>query len=266
MHVNLFDHFRERQSLIHHLDPRVKVVVTLAFILTLVLLPDGVWTAYALAWGLILGLNRLARLPWYHTLRRSFVALPFAMAAVSVVFTIPGDPVTTINAGPLQLTATDAGLVRFTSILIRSWLSVQAAILLTAATPFADLLHAFRHLRVPKTLVAVIAFMYRYLFVLGDETHRLLRARSARSAQQTDRPSGGSIFWRARVAGSMAGQLFLRSFERSDRVYNAMLARGYRGEFMTLNPHHLRPADYGLGALALVILGCLFIFGKILIP
>jgi cobalt/nickel transport system permease protein len=74
--------------------------------------------------------------------------------------------------------------------------------------------------------------MWRYLFVLADEVLRMIRARAARSGH-SDRPDlkpGGSVTWRARVAGGMAGSLFLRAFERSDRIYVAMLARGYDGE------------------------------------
>ena len=128
------------------------------------------------------------------------------------------------------------------------------AILLTATTQFPDLMHALRHLRLPQILVAVISFMYRYLFVLADEAMRLLRARQARSAQLPGQKAGGSLWWRARVAGNMVGQLFLRSYDRSDRVYNAMLARGYRGHFLTLNPHAMQPFDWLAGGIALLIL------------
>ena len=68
--------------------------------------------------------------------------------------------------------------------------------------------------------------------------------------------SGGTLFWRAKVAGYMVGQLFLRSYERSDRVYNAMLARGYQGHFFTLNPHAMQPGDWlmaGIAAAALLL-------------
>ncbi|MBM3126958.1 MAG: hypothetical protein FJZ87_18130, partial [Chloroflexi bacterium] len=75
------------------------------------------------------------------------------------------------------------------------------------------------------------------VFVLSDEVLRLLRARDSRSAVVQGARSGGSVVWRARVAGNMTGQLFLRSFERSDRIYNAMIARGYSGNQYTLNPH-----------------------------
>ncbi len=138
--------------------------------------------------------------------------------------------------------------------------------MLTAATSFPDLLHAFRHLRIPKTLVAIIAFMYRYLFVLADETSRLLRARASRSAAPAQGKAGGSILWRARVTGGLAGQLLLRSLERSDRVYNAMLARGFNGEFRTLNPHRLQMSDWTFSAVALSLMLFLLAFGRFAVP
>jgi cobalt/nickel transport system permease protein len=129
------------------------------------------------------------------------------------------------------------------------------AILLTVTTPFPDLMHGLRHLRVPGLLVAIIGFMYRYLFVLADEATRLLRARAARSAAPAEGRAGGTVVWRARVAGSMVGQLFLRSYERNERVYNAMLARGYQGQLLTMSPHVMTPRDWlaGLGALLLLV-------------
>jgi cobalt/nickel transport system permease protein len=69
--------------------------------------------------------------------------------------------------------------------------------------------------------------------------------------------------WRARVAGNMAGQLFLRSFERSDRIYNAMLARGYAGHLYTLNPHEMKPADYFATAFAIAAIFAMQVVGRI---
>ena len=139
---------------------------------------------------------------------------------------------------------------------MRSWLSVQFAVLLVATTPFPDLMQALRHLRVPALLVAVISLMYRYLAVLIDEATRLMRAREARSARLPGR-RGPSVAWRARVAGNMVGQLFLRSYERSDRVYAAMLARGYRGQLVALQANALRGVDWavvcGVGAVLLLL-------------
>jgi cobalt/nickel transport system permease protein len=244
MHVDTFDQYQFRESAIHRLDPRVKVVATFSFILSNVLLPDGAWLAFAAAWVFLLVATLLARLTPGYTLKRSLLALPFILAAVTIIFTLPGRPLPALQVGPWLLTPTDAGLLRFASIATRSWLSVQMAVLLVATTSFPDVMHALRHLRMPALLVAIISFTYRYLFVLIDEALRLMRARDARSARLPDRRRGRSLLWQARVAGNMAGQLFLRSYDRSDRVYQAMLARGYQGHFLTLNPHRIRATDW----------------------
>jgi cobalt/nickel transport system permease protein len=157
---------------------------------------------------------------------------------------------------------TTAGLERFLSIALKSWLSVQMAILLTATTPLPDLLVAMRSLRLPRLLVAILGLMWRYLAVLGDEAMRMIRAREARSGSWTER-SGGTLGWRASVTGAMAGSLFLRGYERSERIYDAMLARGYDGTIRSLP---LRPVPSEerwlllcalLGLLVLLVLGYL---------
>lgn len=263
MHANVFDRYLAGNSPIHRLDPRVKVVVTLLFILSNVLLPDGAWPGFALALVWVLVVTRTAGLPWDFALRRSFVALPFALVAVTTLFTLPGDTLASFRLGPWLLHISDAGALRFVSIVIRTLLSVMMAILLTATTAFPDMLHAFRHLRLPSLLVAVIGFMYRYIFVLSDEVIRLLRARSARSARLPGYKAGGTVTWRARVTGYMAGQLFVRSFERSERVYQAMLARGYRGHMYTLNPHVMEREDWLLAALAVAALALIQLAGRL---
>ncbi|MCL4870144.1 MAG: cobalt ECF transporter T component CbiQ [Anaerolineae bacterium] len=257
------DPFQPRDSLIHHLDPRVKVVVTVLFIVSNVLLPDGAWLAFALAWGMAAATALLAHIPLSFILKRAFIVIPFTAAAFTLLFTLPGEPVTSFRLFTWQLTISDTGLIRFLSILARSWVSVQMAILLAAATPFYDLMHALRHLRVPSILVSIISFMYRYLFVMVDEVQRLIRARTARSAVVPGQRSGGTVMWRAKVTGHLAGQLMVRSFERSDRVYNAMLARGFGGELLTLNPHLMRRQDWYAAALAILLLLGLQLCGRV---
>ena len=263
MHSDAFDRYHSGESPMHRLDPRVKVLVAVGFIVTVVLLPDGAWLAFLIAWGLILLASLLSRLGMGFTLRRSFIALPFALAAITAIFSLPGSPLWTWQIGSLELIATTQGLLRFVSIVIRSWLSIQAAILLVAVTQFPDLIHALEHLHVPAMLTTIVAFLYRYLFVLTDEVFRLMRALQARSASLPGQKSGGSLFWRGRIAGHMAGQLFLRSYERSDRIYNAMLARGYTGQLRTLHPHVMRRTDWLAGALALTAMLTLQILGHL---
>ena len=174
LHIDLADQHHHGSSLIHRLDPRVKVVGTLLFVLVASLVPASAWAAYALLFAGTLVVARLTGLGTAFALKRSYVALPFALAAITLPFTLPGAPLA--HLGPLTLTVT--GTVRLASILIKSWLSVQAAILMTNTTAFPDLMWGLRTLRVPAALVAIVGFMYRYLFVLADEGLRLRRARA----------------------------------------------------------------------------------------
>ncbi len=117
-------------------------------------------------------------------------------------------------------------------------------------------MEGLRRLHLPRIMVAIIGFMYRYLAVLTDEATRLNRARASRSAVVAGR-GGGSVAWRASVVGGMVGSLFIRSYERSERVYAAMQARGFEGEFRTLGGRALTRREWSglaVGLLALVFL------------
>lgn len=263
MHSNAFDRYHHGQSQLHSLDPRIKVILTILFILSNALLPDGAWVAFALAWGVVIFANLMSNLGIGFTFKRSFIALPFALAAITVLFSIPGKPVTSFHFLMWNLTITDAGLLRFISIVVRSWLSVQMAILLVAVTEFPKIIHALAHLRVPAIITVIISFLYRYLFVLTDEVIRMMRARQARSAAAAGIRSGGSVAWRAQIAGHMAGQLFLRSYERSDRIYNAMLSRGYKGELMTIHPHHYHKSDVMIAMFSILALILIQVAGRL---
>lgn len=250
-----FERYQTGDSPIHRLDPRVKLLVTISYIVSTTFYPDGAWPAFFLAWVLLLGAISISRVRFEFVLKRSALALPFALAAATILFTLQGSPLVQLRIGDWQLTISDAGLIRFLSILVRSWLSVQAAILLTTTTTFPDMAHGLRHLGLPQVLIAIISFMYRYLFILVEEAERLLRARAARSAL----PPGGEsppLSWRAKVAGHMVGNLFLRSYERSERVYQAMVARGFQGQFLTFTPHTIKPKDwYALILSVLTLIG-----------
>ena len=263
MHFNAFDRYHEKESFLHRLDPRVKALATVVYIISNALLPDGAWLAFISAWIFLIAANLLSQLGIGYTFKRSIIALPFALIAVTILFSMPGKPVSTFQFLMWQPVVTDAGLLRFVSILIRSWLSVQMAILLVAVTRFPDLIHALEHLRVPPILTTIIAFLYRYLFVLTDEVIRLMRARESRSAASAGNRSGGGVLWRAKVAGNMAGQLFLRSYERSDRIYNAMMSRGYTGHLYTLNPHEMKSSDYFVTAFVVAAIFIVQLIGRL---
>ena len=236
MHIHFLDPYRPRTSPIHALDARVKFVLAVAFILTVSLTPVAAWPVYILLFALILSVEILSGLGIGYVLKRALLALPFVLAALPVIFTLKGTSIFTIPLGPWNLTASLEGLERFIGVALKSWISLQAAIVLASSTPFPELLQAMRAVGIPRLLVGMFGLMWRYLFVLVDEALRLMRARAARSGQSagTSKRSGGSMAWRARVAGGMAGNLFLRAFERSERIFVAMLSRGYDGEVRAL--------------------------------
>jgi cobalt/nickel transport system permease protein len=227
------DRYIARDSWLHRADARPKLVLVVASIVAVGLLPVGGYVALAVAWIALVLVAVSARLGAFRLSRGAVIAAPFLLAAVPLIFTRPGEPLGTFAIGPLTLTVSGEGLRMFTTIALKSWISVQAALLLTFTTPFHDLVEALRLLRLPRVIVIVVSFMYRYLAVLFGESSRMLRARSSRSAVVAGR-GGGPVRWRARVAGGMVGALFLRSYERSERVYGAMQARGFDGEFRYL--------------------------------
>lgn len=220
-------------SFLHKLDPRAKLLLTFAFIFAAILTPAGRWDVF-IALALLLGLAiKASDLPPKLLFSRSLLALPFVLAAVPILFNRPGELVFELPL--VGWRATTEGLVSLISIFARSWLSVLSATLLTATTEADHILRALRWFGVPRVLVATISFMWRYVFVIAEEAQRMLRAREARSAH-VSRASGGRLVWRARIAGHMVGSLFLRTLDRSDRIYMAMLARGYNGRLLSLQP------------------------------
>lgn len=254
MHFHFADAYEDTGSPLHRLDARVKVALAFLMILLVAFTPTGAFGAYVGFFAIMMAGALIARLDPLTVIRRSFVALPFAAAAVTLVFTTPGP---TLGAVPLLGWAISAvGLLRFVSIMLKSMISVQAAVLLITSTHFTDMLWALGALRVPKVLIAIVSFMYRYLFLIAEEAVRLSRARDSRSAVIGGHPAySGSLIFRIRTTGRLIGNLFARSFARSERVYQAMAARGYQGEVKLLDPPPLRACDVLAGLIPL-ILGC----------
>lgn len=266
MHIHYLDPYRQRSSLIHRLDPRIKLVLTLAFIFTTALTPTGAWAIFVLLFALIFSVILLSELGVGYVYKRAALAFPFVLAALPLVFTASPPNLYETTLGGIALRISQPGLERFLSIAFKSWISVQAAIVLATSTPFPELLVAMRAIKIPRLLVAIFGLMWRYLFVLADESMRLIRARASRSglsAPGGGKP-GGSVLWRARVTGGMAGSLFLRAFERSDRIYMAMTSRGYDGEVRMLSLPALKPAHWVILAVSLLLLASLLVLAYLL--
>jgi cobalt/nickel transport system permease protein len=233
--------------------------MTLSLIVCALLTPTARWEVFAALGILILAGIALSGLNPKLVFGRSLLALPFTLAALPVLFRHTGSQLFEV---PLfGWTATDAGLEFLGSILLRSWVSVLAATILTATTESDRLLRGLRSFGVPKLLIATISFMWRYVFVIVEEAGRLLTARESRSARPAGR-LGGSVLWRAKVAGNIVGSLFLRSLNRSERVYVAMLSRGYTGEMLSLQRFTLAGHDYAAALVTLAAVAAIQAYAR----
>ena len=250
--AGFLDRYLEGSSLLHRADARIKLVMALGFIFATTSIPPGKWAGFAAMLALVWLAAGVSRVGPARVFLRSLVAIPFILIALPTVFTKAGAPLFELDLALFALTGTREGLDFFISVLLKSWASVTAAVVLTATTPPLLLLGALRSLRVPAILVAIVMLMYRYLFVLVEEAQRMMRARAARSAA-IGRKSGGSLVWRAKSAGGMAGSLFIRTLDRSERIYMAMVARGYDGTLRQANPVPLRRGALGALGVALCV-------------
>jgi cobalt/nickel transport system permease protein len=228
------------------------------------LLPTASWAALAIAWATLALLSASAGLGPFRLSRGAFFALPFMLAALPLIFTRPGDILATFQVGPITLSISGQGMQEFATIALKSWVSVQVALLLTFTTPFHDLVDGLRQLRMPRIIVSTISFMYRYIAVLSEEAGRMMRARASRSAD-VDGHGGGTLVWRMQVVGGMVGSLFIRSYERSERVYAAMQSRGFQGDLKHMHGRPLDSFDWAFflagaaGILAFVLVGQLWL-------
>ncbi|MBK5275035.1 MAG: cobalt ECF transporter T component CbiQ [Desulfuromonadales bacterium] len=210
-------------STIHRLDARAKVLVTLVFIICVVS-----YTRYELAalfpfFIFPVVMVSLTGIPPLFIIGKLALLCPFvlAMGLFNPVF----DREILVQLGTLGISG---GWISFASILTRSILTVGTAFILVGTTGFTAVCRALERLGMPQVFAVQLLFLYRYIFVLTEESGRASRARELRSCGK----KGLGI----RSFGSMTGHLLLRTWQRAERVHMAMLARGFSGEFRT---HHV---------------------------
>jgi len=236
---------------VHRLDPRVKLAVVILFTALLVATPK-----YALA-RLVPFAVVPAFLLFFADVPSRLVLRALAMMAPFVLLVAMWNPI--IDRRPLVVAwgaatrEVTAGWVSFANILLRFVLAAGALVALMASTPFAKLLEGLRRLGLPRMFVTVLAFVHRYLFELVDVGLRMRRARDLRS--------GGAAFpMRLRSSAGILGNLFVRSLDRSDRIYGAMLARGFDGEIRSIGTLHMQVRDWVFLVVAAVLLAAFYAF------
>lgn len=205
-------------SRIHRLPAAVKLVALLAFMLVVVATPKqwfGAYGGYLLALVVVIAMTRI---PPTYILRRMVVEVPFLVFAVLMPFIATG-PRTEL----LGIEVSQPGLLAAWGLLAKGTLGVIASLTLAATTEPRDLLAGLEKLRFPNQLVQIMGFMMRYLDVVTDEMHRMRIARESRGFE-------GTSIKQWPVIARSAGALFIRSYERGERVQLAMLSRGYDGK------------------------------------
>ena len=252
MEHGFLDRYSGLDTPVHRLDPRAKVLLALAFVIAVVSTPSSRLLAFVVYAGLLSWTAALARVPLGYVCVRAATVLPFSVLAALWLPFLKGGPTVELFGGRLALSV--AGLWLFAGVAIKSLLGAGTVILLVSVTPFSSLLCGFRKLGAPVILVDLLALTYRYLFVLVGEAMRLRRAAAAR---------GYHPRWlgQALLIGRLVGQLFVRSHARAERVYGAMVLRGYDGRMPASRPLHLRTVDVG----ALLILIPTFVVVRMLV-
>lgn len=209
------DNISLQKTSLHRLDPKAKVLATAGFLAVVgsfnrlevsSLLPLALFPVALAAFG---------EVPFGLFLRKVMLGLPFILILGAFLPVL--DPAPVLRLGTVDVSG---GWLAYGSLMVRGILAVATATALVAVTGFGEVCAALDRLGVPRIFVQQLLFLYRYLFVIGEETQRSLLARELRS-------HGRSLAWREYP--SFTGNLLLRSWERAERVHAALLARGFRG-------------------------------------
>jgi cobalt/nickel transport system permease protein len=219
-------------SPIHRLDPRAKILGLAGITVVGVSTPLHAWPAFVACLVALAAIAAFARVGPGVIWSRVRVIVPLVVFVAAFVPFVRGGP--TIQVGPLSLSET--GLAIFALVTAKATVGAFAAVLLGATTSFPDILHGLERLRMPRLLTVIAAFMYRYVFVIVDEARRMRAALAARAYRPRHLGQAAAI-------GRLVTALFLRSYERGERVYLAMLARGYAGTMPRLSVLVFRRAD-----------------------
>jgi cobalt/nickel transport system permease protein len=206
------------------LAPECKVLATVLFVFVVVATPREAFWAFGLYAATIFVLARASHVPSSALARRLVLELPFLAFAIVLPFIGHG-----AHVQVLGMSLSVDGLWAAWNIVVKGTLGVAATALLVATTDTRDILRGLERLHVPRTFVAIASFMVRYLEVIAGEMRAMRVARASRGYDPR-------WLWQARAVATSAGTLFVRAYERGERVYLAMAARGYDGSMPPTSP------------------------------
>ena len=232
MHHVVLDRWSRGASWLHRRDARAKTLAAVTFLIALATAQRGFAVISGTYSVLILAAILGARLPVWGALKRAAVVLPFTLV-FALINVAAGEP------------------VRAAILVVKSYLSALAVLVLVSTTPLADLLRGLERMGVPRYLLMVVQFLYRYLFVISEEAQHMRAAAQAKGGS-----AARAIFNRGKfsaAAGALA-VLFARSYGHAEGIHQAMLARGFQGHFRTLSTRSFGKADAVFVAAAILLL------------
>lgn len=221
MHHVVLERWSRGSSILHGRDARVKLAATLVVLLLIGTTPPSRPLAFAAEFALLFATLLASRLPIVSVLVRASAVLPFS-AVFAIASWLAGDP------------------ARATALIVRGYMSALAVLLLVSTTRLPDLLRALSWLHVPRLIILITQFLYRYLFVLSEQAQHMRLAASSRAGGHR---AGASASSRFRAAAGALSVLFARSYARADGIHRAMIARGFSGEFPATALHPIRSMD-----------------------
>jgi len=249
MHHAYIDRFAAGDSVIHRLDPRVKLAVVLAFTVLVVSVPKYEVAALFPYAVLPFALLAFGGVPFGFVAKHLLIVSPFVLCVAALNPIYDASPML-VRIGP-QAFWVRGGVLSCLSLCGKFVLTVSALLALVSTTRFSGLLQALAWFRCPRLLLVELSFLYRYLFVLVEQVQRMKRARDSRGV------GAGRLGWRLRATGGIIGSLFVRTLERGERIYAAMAARGFDGTVRTLHHLHLHREDYVFAAVSLAFVAAL---------
>lgn len=204
-------------SRIHRAQPQHKLLALVGFMLVVVATPREWFWLFGLYFALLLVVVALSRVPFSYLAKRMIIEVPFVIFAILMPFVATGPKVEVVG-----LSLSSAGLLAAWGLLAKGTIGVLASLTLAATTEPVDLLRGLERLRMPTLIVQIMGFMIRYLDVVTAEMGRMLTAMRSRGCDPKS-PRHWPVLARS------LGALFIRSYERGERVHLAMLSRGYTG-------------------------------------
>ncbi|MFK8908173.1 cobalt ECF transporter T component CbiQ [Streptomyces sp. YS-3] len=215
--------YRQDASPVHDLPPHCKIAAVFLFVIVVVSTPrEAVW-AFGLYAVLLASVAATARIPALFLLKRLLIEIPFVTFAVLMPFVVPGEQVHVLG-----VSMSVNGLWGAWNVLAKGTLGVAASVILASTTDLRALLLGLQRLRLPSLLVQIASFMIRYGDVITDEMRRMSIARRSRGFEARGLKAWG-------VLAKSAGALFIRSYERGERVHLAMVSRGYAGSMPVID-------------------------------